>query len=472
MKLVAYQISGQTIGVDIKVWENTILSGNTAFIAIADTGSTPSDYVDISSVDNWDDFGGFTTLSVAEIKSEIIKLIPDVPTSQQLAILENYAYVGLNSVTNIDNSFSMGTNISNGYLSGVTDTKFNVTGGTIDGDIKTTGVICGINGTLDVGGNFNVGGNMVGGGCLTIGGNVLIGGTGVVTSASNIGTGEGVFSSLSAKDLRFKSLSAGTNVSLNATGDTIVISAAGGTGGTSSWGSITGTLSDQTDLQNALDAKTDASLFNTYTGTTAPATYALITDFNQYTGMTAPTTFALKTDAVTGATNVGTGEGLYTGITGNLLQIKSLIAGSNITLTPAANSITIAASGGGTGGTPTTYSTTSTGAVTTTSATDALMDAMQITNVPAGNYFLNFGTSFNHSSNGSYIYTNIYVGGAAVTGSEQAWKRGNAQGDVASTHNYAGFPITLATTATVEIYWRTDGATATSTNRYMSLIQV
>lgn len=51
-------------------------------------------------------------------------------------------------------------------------------------------------------------------------------------------------------------------------------SGSGGGSGTSSWGSIIGTLSDQTDLQSALDAKASTANFNTYTGTTAPATYA------------------------------------------------------------------------------------------------------------------------------------------------------------------------------------------------------
>ena len=85
---------------------------------------------------------------------------------------------------------------------------------------------------------------------------------------------------------------------------------------------------------------------------------------------------------------------------------------------------------------------------------------------------MSFGTSFSHDTNGDSIWTNIYVGGAAVTGSEQQWRRGAAQGNVAGTHNYSNFPITLASTANVEIHWRTDGATATSTNRYLSLIKV
>ena len=42
---------------------------------------------------------------------------------------------------------------------------------------------------------------------------------------------------------------------------------------TLTWGAITGTLGNQTDLQNALDAKLPASDFNTFTGTTLPANY-------------------------------------------------------------------------------------------------------------------------------------------------------------------------------------------------------
>ena len=124
------------------------------------------------------------------------------------------------------------------------------------------------------------------------------------------------------------------------------------------------------------------------------------------------------------------------------------------------------------GGAITTYSVTNLTTVTTESATDVLMTGIQITDVPVGDYFLSFGATFEHSATGDQIYTNIYVGGTAVTGSEQHWRRGGSQGNISSTHNYSGFPITLATTATVEIRWRTDGATASAENPYMTLIKV
>jgi uncharacterized Zn-binding protein involved in type VI secretion len=131
------------------------------------------------------------------------------------------------------------------------------------------------------------------------------------------------------------------------------------------------------------------------------------------------------------------------------------------------------ATGSTTGGsTITTYSTTDGGAITTTSPTPVLMTGMQINSVPAGDYFLSFGTVLNHSSNGASVDTTIYVNGSPVANSGQHWQRGNAQGNVYGTHNYSGFPITLASTFNVEIYWQTDNATATSTNRYMSLIKI
>lgn len=49
---------------------------------------------------------------------------------------------------------------------------------------------------------------------------------------------------------------------------------------------------------------------------------------------------------VTNASNVGAGSGVFAQKNGTVLEFKSLVAGSNITLTPAASSVTIAASAG------------------------------------------------------------------------------------------------------------------------------
>ena len=90
MKLLVYTIAGQKIGIDIQTWTDATLSGNTAFMAIADTGSTPTNYVDISSIVYWDRFGSLTTLTDAEIRKEITKLITPDPTPEEIAILEDW----------------------------------------------------------------------------------------------------------------------------------------------------------------------------------------------------------------------------------------------------------------------------------------------------------------------------------------------------------------------------------------------
>ena len=318
MKLLAYQINGQTIGIDIGVWDDAMLSGNTAFMAIADTGSTPTDYVDISSIVNWDAYGTQTTLTNVEIRIEITKLVTLTPTAAEIEILENW------------------------------------------GILIDTDIISGQTGTFW--GNFRV---------------------------------EGTLWVETIRRVKQETNQMIVRVDQNS-----------GLGG----GNIAG-------LQ-ILDP------------TGATTGYTSIDDIPYY---------------IVGVDKDGV---LVAGWSGDTQPVQRGAASM------------------------TTYNTTSSGGATTTSATDVLMTGAQLTSVPAGQYFLNFGTSLSHSSNGSQTFTTIYVGGAAVAGSEQEWRRGTAQGDVATTHNYAGFPITLASTATVEIRWRTTSATATSTNRYISLIKV
>jgi len=320
MKLLAYTIAGQIIGIDITSWTNTLLSGNTAFMAIADTGSTPTNYVDITSFDNWDKFGGKTTLTQAQIKTELIKLIPTIPTPEQIITLQNW---GIFTDTT--------------FLSGQT--------GTYSGDLRVEGKL---------------------------------------------------------------------------------------------WVETIRRVKQEANIAYVrVDQESGVSGGNNIAG------LAILN----------------PTGATTGYTSLDAIPAYYLGVNNNGV----LVAGWSGNTQP----VMLGSAGG-----LTTYNATNTGAITTTSLTDVLMTGMQITNVPAGQYFLSFGTSLSHTSNNGHVITTIYVGGVAVPNSLMTWERGAAQGNIIGTHTYANYPITVASTATVDIRWQTDAATATSTNRYMSLIKV
>jgi hypothetical protein len=114
-KLLAYTIGGQKIGIDIQTWNDQMLSGHTAFTTMADNGTPPANYVDISSVAYWSQFGNPAGFSDAQVKAEIVKLIPGSPTAAQYLILQNYMNVGINSMSKVGDTAVLG-----GVLTGTT----------------------------------------------------------------------------------------------------------------------------------------------------------------------------------------------------------------------------------------------------------------------------------------------------------------------------------------------------------------
>lgn len=75
--LLGYVLDGETIGVDITTWNSADLNGNDAFISIEDTEAIPSNYANISSILNWDNFGIQAGLKISEVKNEIQKIQPE-----------------------------------------------------------------------------------------------------------------------------------------------------------------------------------------------------------------------------------------------------------------------------------------------------------------------------------------------------------------------------------------------------------
>lgn len=70
-KLLAYQISGQTVGIDLSSWRDDDLNGNDSFLIINSGDTTPDGYTDISSIENWDRFGNGVANDYLVTKFEI-----------------------------------------------------------------------------------------------------------------------------------------------------------------------------------------------------------------------------------------------------------------------------------------------------------------------------------------------------------------------------------------------------------------
>lgn len=208
---------------------------------------------------------------------------------------------------------------------------------------------------------------------------------GEVNTASNIGGANNIFAQKTGVDLEFRTLVAGANIQIVSGATSLTIS--GSTGG----GSFTNfIMSDGTTTQTIDDG--DTMLFSTNSGLTATvsATDTVTFDFN-ITGMTAEATPAsgdklllwdnvskthknIDWDDLPGAgggevntaSNVGAGDNVFKQKTGVDLEFRTLVAGTNVTITSGATDLTINASGGGgtsrtTGSTQTTNATASTG---------------------------------------------------------------------------------------------------------------
>ncbi len=144
----------------------------------------------------------------------------------------------------------------------------------------------------------------------------VITGNTAITDATNLG-GVGLFAQKNSTVLEFKGLVAGSNITLSESSTGVTINSSGG-------GSPTG--------------GTPIDLFTGYTASTETTLQSIDNELDL---------------TITGVTNLGTGENILS-VVGRTIADKSLIAGSNITLTPSSTGLTISSTGGGspTGGTP------------------------------------------------------------------------------------------------------------------------
>lgn len=98
---------------------------------------------------------------------------------------------------------------------------------------------------------------------------IVTGSGGEINTASNLGAGTGIYATKVASDLQFKSLVAGTNVTLSNDANTITINASGGGGSTDHSTLTNRNIADQhpisaiTGLQTVLDAKAPTDVATT-----------------------------------------------------------------------------------------------------------------------------------------------------------------------------------------------------------------
>lgn len=143
--------------------------------------------------------------------------------------------------------------------------------------------------------------------------------TGEVNTASNLGSGQGVWFDKQGVDLRFKSLVAGNNVSLSATSSEITVTATAP--------HFYGLIVKESD------------------GSRTERDDTLVFDSNHFyldqAGNDGKPLVSLS--SASNVTNLGSGSGLFSSQNGLNLKFKSIVAGNNIGLSETTNELTITA---------------------------------------------------------------------------------------------------------------------------------
>lgn len=141
-------------------------------------------------------------------------------------------------------------------------------------------------------------------------------GGGEDNTASNLGSGDGLFAAKVGVDLQFKSLIAGTNVTFDVNGTSVTVNASGG-----------GT--DLTILDEGVGVVTQCASID-FTGANVTVS-----------GSGGAATVNIPQ---TGAQNLGGGTGIYASAGSNLLNLKSLTAGTNMSLSSTGTEIELTTS--------------------------------------------------------------------------------------------------------------------------------
>lgn len=163
---------------------------------------------------------------------------------------------------------------------------------------------------------------------------VALTGSGEANTTSNAGAGVGLAKAKVGADLPFKTLLAGANVTLTSAADTVTIASAAGTGEANTASNV--------GTGDGLVFKGKAGVNLEFKRIAAGANVTVSNGSNDVT------ISAASPGEANTASNVGAGAGtLFKQKTGVNLEFKTLEAGSNITLTNNADTVTIASTSGG-----------------------------------------------------------------------------------------------------------------------------
>ncbi len=204
--------------------------------------------------------------------------------------------------------------------------NFNLAKPTVSGDVDTWGAFLNANfDTLDTALQTLTTGLATANGTLAT----------AVQTGANLGAGTAVFGAKSGTALQFKTLVAGANVTLSSDANTITINSAGSGGGSVAWGAITGLLSNQGDLQTALNGKANTS----HTHAAADIVSGVFATARLGTGTANASTF-LRGDGSWAAVSGGT-WGSITGTLSSQADLQTALNGkANSSHTHAAGDIT------------------------------------------------------------------------------------------------------------------------------------
>ncbi len=166
-----------------------------------------------------------------------------------------------------------------------------------------------------------------------------------IGGATNVGVGSGLISGVSDDDIKVKSLFGGTNLQITGDDQTLFLNVTGISGGSTTGitgatnlGAGSGLISGVTD--NDLQVKSLVGGTNLQITGDGESLYLNVTGISGGSGGS----------GITGASNIGSGDGLISGVLNDDIKVKSLIGGSNISLSASSDSITINSLGGGGGG--------------------------------------------------------------------------------------------------------------------------